>query len=324
MDTIELQGLVVSAQGLGCMGMSHGYGTFDDRESIATLNLALDLGVSHWDTADIYGEGANERLLATVLATRRDEVTLATKFGIAELGTGDRAGRNVVRGHPDYVASACDASLARLGVDVIDLYYLHRPPQDVPLPETIGAMADLVDAGKVRHLGVSEVDSDQLRAANDVHPIAALQSEYSLWTRDVEAVVPTMRELGIGLVPFSPLGRGFLTGTVDVADLPDGDFRRGLPRFQEDAAADNGRLVQAVREVAARHVVSPAQVALAWVHQQQERLGITIAPIPGTKRRTWLPENVAALDLTLEAQDLAALQGLADDVTGARYYRGSR
>ncbi len=319
MDTIELQGLVVSAQGLGCMGMSHGYGTPDDQESIATLNLALDMGVTHWDTADIYANGTNERLLSSVLATRRDEVTLATKFGIADLDTGDRAGRNVVRGHPDYVASACDASLGRLGVDVIDLYYLHRPPQDVPLTETIGAMADLVAAGKVRHLGVSEVDSDQLRAANEVHPIAALQSEYSLWTRDVEAVVPTMRELGIGLVPFSPLGRGFLTGTVDVDDLPDGDFRRGLSRFQGDAVAQNMRIVEAVRGVADRHGASPAQVALAWVHQQQERLEIAVAPIPGTKRRKWLRENVAALDLSLDTQDLADLRGLADDVTGARY-----
>ncbi|HKJ56680.1 MAG TPA: aldo/keto reductase [Nitriliruptoraceae bacterium] len=319
MDTIDLNGLAVSAQGLGCMGMSHGYGTFDDEESIATLNLALDLGVTHWDTADIYATGTNERLLSNVLATRRDEVTLATKFGIAELGTGDRAGQNVVRGHPDYVASACDASLERLGVEVIDLYYVHRPPGDVPIPETIGAMATLVDVGKVRHLGVSEFDAEQLRAANDVHPIAALQSEYSLWTRDVEDVVPTMRELGIGLVPFSPLGRGFLTGTVAVDDLPEDDFRRGLSRFQDDAAAQNMRIVAAVRDVADRHEVSPAQVALAWVHQQQESLGIAIAPIPGTKRRRWLRENVAALDIVLDDADRRALQGLADEVTGARY-----
>ena len=328
MDTVRIGGvergpdggLEVSAQGLGCMGMSHGYGTFDDvDESIATLHLALDLGVTHWDTADVYGRGANEELLSRVLAERRDEVTLATKFGIAELGTGDRTGRNVVRGHPDYVRQACEASLRRLGVDVIDLYYLHRPPQDVPLEDTIGAMAELVPAGKVRHLGVSELDAGQLRTAHAIHPIAALQSELSLWTRDVEGVVPTLRELGIGLVPFSPLGRGFLTGTLDVSDLPDDDFRRGLPRFQDEAATRNERIVAAVRDVAVRHDASPAQVALAWVHHQQDRLGIPVAPIPGTKRRRWLRENVAAMDLDLDDRDLAGLDGLADQVTGNRY-----
>lgn len=319
MNTIDLNGLVVSAQGLGCMGMSHGYGTFDDAESIATLNLALDMGVTHWDTADIYANGVNEELLATVLATRRDEVTLATKFGIAELGTGDRAGQNVVRGHPDYVRAACDASLSRLGIEVIDLYYIHRPPQDVPVAEAIGAMADLVDAGKVRHLGVSEFNPSQLREATDVHPISAVQSEFSLWTRDVEEVVPTMRELGIGLVPFSPLGRGFLTGTVVVEDLSPDDYRSGLSRFQTEAAAHNMAIVDAVQSVAAARGVSAAQIALAWVHQQQARLDIPIAPIPGTKRRRWLRENVAALDLALTAHDMATLDGLADNVTGARY-----
>lgn len=319
MDTIDLNGLGVSAQGLGCMGMSHGYGTFDDAESIATLNLALDMGVTHWDTADIYARGVNEELLANVLATRRDEVTLATKFGIATLGTGAKAGQNVVKGHPAYVRTACDASLSRLGVDEIDLYYIHRPPQNVPVAEVIGAMAGLVDAGKVRHLGVSEFDTSQLREANDVHPIAAVQSEFSLWTRDVEDVVPTMRELGIGLVPFSPLGRGFLTGTVAVEDLSNDDYRSGLSRFQAEAAAHNMAIVEAVTAVAAQRGVSAAQIALAWVHQQQGRLDIPIAPIPGTKRRTWLRENVAALDLELTADDMTALDGLADNVTGARY-----
>jgi aryl-alcohol dehydrogenase-like predicted oxidoreductase len=320
METVPLGSLEVSAQGLGCMTMSHGYGVFDDvAESVATLHLALDLGVTHWDTADIYARGANEELLARVLAERRDEVTIATKVGITELGTGARTGSHVVRGDPGYVHRACEASLRRLGVDDIDLYYLHRPPRDVPLEETIGAMATLVDAGKVRHLGVSELDARQVRAAHAVHPVAALQSEYSLWSRDVEQVVPTLRDLGIGLVPFSPLGRGFLTGTVAIDELPRDDFRRGLPRFQADAARHNEGIVATVRRVARRHGASPAQVALAWVHQQRDRLHVAIAPIPGTKRRRWLRENVAAMDLTLTDRDLAELDGLADRVTGTRY-----
>lgn len=319
MQTRQLGDLTVSAQGLGCMGMSHGYGTFDDRESIATLNLALDLGVSFWDTADIYAHGRNEELLARVLAGRRDEVVLATKFGIVELAVDDIPGNNLLTGHPDHVARACDASLARLGVDHIDLYYNHRPPTDVPLEETIGAMGDLVTAGKVGHLGVSEYDPDQVRRAAAVHPIAAVQSELSLWEREVEAVVPTMRELGIGLVPFSPLGRGFLTGTVAPSDLDDADFRAGMSRFQEDVAADNRHLVTVIEQVAARHDATPAQVAIAWVHRQSDRLGVSVVPIPGTKKRKWLRENVAALDLVLTDEDLDDLERIADRARGTKY-----
>lgn len=319
LHTTRLGDLTVSAQGLGCMGMSHAYGTRDDDESIATLHEALDLGVTFWDTADIYAHGDNERLLAPVLADRRDEVTIATKFGIVELGVDGVPGRNRLSGHPDYVASACDASLDRLGVDHVDLYYNHRPPTDVPLEETIGAMGELVTAGKVGHLGVSEYDADQLRRAHAVHPIAAVQSELSLWTRDVEEVVPTMAELGIGLVPFSPLGRGFLTGTVDPADLDDTDFRSGMSRFRDDAVDHNLALVEVIEGVAARHDATAAQVAIAWVHQQSDRLGIPVVPIPGTKRRKWLRDNVAAMDLELTDDDLADLDDIADRVRGARY-----
>jgi aryl-alcohol dehydrogenase-like predicted oxidoreductase len=320
MDTRMLGGLQVPVQGLGCMTMSHGYGTFDDvDESLATLHEALDRGVTFWDTADVYAGGRNEELLARVLADRRDEVVLATKFGIAALGTGDRAGQNVIRGHPDYVAHACDASLRRLGVDHIDLYYHHRPATDVPVEETFGALSALVEAGKVGHLGVSEYDADQLRRAHAVHPVAAVQSELSLWHRDVADVVPTMRELGVGLVPFSPLGRGFLTGTVDPADLDEGDFRSGLSKFSGEAAAANRRLLTTIEEVARAHGATIAQVALAWVHQQEEPYDVPVVPIPGTKRRRWLRENVAALDLHLTGEDLAALDGLAEQSVGGQY-----
>ena len=319
MDTRTLRDLTVSAQGLGCMGMSHAYGTPDDAESLTTLELALDLGVTFWDTADVYGEGRNEELLSRVLATRRDEVVLATKFGITALGSGANAGQHAVRGDAAYVRQACDASLRRLGTDHVDLYYLHRPPTDVPLEETIGAMGELVAAGKVGHLGVSEFDADQLRRADAVHPITALQSEYSLWTRGVEDLAPTLVELGIGLVPFSPLGRGFLTGELDDEDLPDGDFRRRLPRFEREAMAANRRLVTRVREVAERHDATPAQVALAWVHGRSRHLGVPVVPIPGTKRRRWLRDNVAAVDLDLDPADRQALSTLADEVVGDRY-----
>ena len=317
MRTTKLGDLTVSAQGLGCMGMSEWYGTTDWDESIATINRALDLGVTFIDTADIYGAGHNEVLVGRGIAHRRDEVQLATKFGI-DRSAGDA--HRVVRGEHDYVKRSCEASLTRLGVEVIDLYYLHRPPQTAEIEETVGAMAELVAEGKVRYLGLSEVNDELLRRAYAVHPIAAVQSEYSLWTRDLETkVVGAMRDLGVGLVPYSPLGRGFLTGTVDLAALDDRDFRRRNPRFRGQASQDNQAIADTVRKVAEAKGVPPAQVALAWVYAQEERLGVPVAPIPGTKRIKWLEQNVAALDITLTADELALLDPLAAQVTGARY-----
>jgi aryl-alcohol dehydrogenase-like predicted oxidoreductase len=317
MRTTKLGDLTVSAQGLGCMGMSEWYGTTDWDESIATINRALDLGVTFIDTADIYGAGHNEVLVGRGIARRRDEVQLATKFGI-DRSAGDA--HRVVRGEHDYVKRSCEASLTRLGVEVIDLYYLHRPPQTAEIEETVGAMAELVAEGKVRYLGLSEVNDELLRRAYAVHPIAAVQSEYSLWTRDLETkVVGAMRDLGVGLVPYSPLGRGFLTGTVDLAALDDRDFRRRNPRFRGQASQDNQAIADTVRKVAEAKGVPPAQVALAWVYAQEERLGVPVAPIPGTKRIKWLEQNVAALDITLTADELALLDPLAAQVTGARY-----
>ena len=317
MDIIRLGELSVSAQGLGCMGMSEWYGATDWDESVATIHRALDLGVTFLDTADVYGQGHNEVLVGRAIAGRRGEVQLATKFGIdRSLGDGHR----VLRGEAAYVKRACEASLLRLGVDVIDLYYLHRPPQTAQIEETVGAMADLVAEGKVRYLGLSEVDDDLLRRAYAVHPITAVQSEYSLWTRDVETtVLGAMRDLGVGLVPYSPLGRGFLTGTVAVADLGDRDFRRRNPRFTGEAVDANQAIAAAVRSVADAKGVAPAQVALAWVYAQGPRLGVPVVPIPGTKRVKWLEQNVGALDVTLTAEDLTVLDGLADRVAGARY-----
>jgi aryl-alcohol dehydrogenase-like predicted oxidoreductase len=317
MRTTKLGDLTVSAQGLGCMGMSEWYGATDWAESIATINRALDLGVTFIDTADIYGAGHNEVLVGRGIAHRRDEVQLATKFGI-DRSAGDA--HRIVRGEHDYVKRSCESSLTRLGVEVIDLYYLHRPPQTAEIEETVGAMAELVTEGKVRYLGLSEVNDELLRRAYAVHPIAAVQSEYSLWTRDVETgVVGAMRDLGVGLVPYSPLGRGFLTGTVDLATLDDRDFRRRNPRFRGQAAQDNQAIADAVRKVAEAKGVPSAQVALAWVYAQEERLGVPMAPIPGTKRIKWLEQNVAALDVTLTADELALLDPLAAQVTGARY-----
>jgi aryl-alcohol dehydrogenase-like predicted oxidoreductase len=311
--TLGRTGPSVSAQGLGCMGMSFAYGTPDAAEAEATLARALDLGITFFDTADVYGMGHNEQLVGKALASRRDEVVLATKFGIHDDPTAPR-GRRGVRGDAEYVRQACDASLGRLGVDHIDLYYQHRPDIRVPIEETVGAMAELVQAGKVRHLGLSEASADTVRRAAAVHPIAALQSEWSLFSRDIEAeIVPACREAGIALVPYSPLGRGMLTGTVASLDeLEDNDFRRTVPRFQGDNLDRNLELVTVVRDVAAARGATPGQVALAWLAAQ----GDDVVPIPGTKRRKYLEENVGALDVELTADDMARLGDLT--AAGAR------
>ncbi len=308
-----LGALDVSAQGLGCMGMSEYYGPTDWDTSIETIHRAVELGVTFLDTADQYGAGHNEVLLGRAIHDRREQVQIATKFGI-DRSAGDDA--RILRGDAPYVKRSCEASLLRLGVEVIDLYYLHRPPQNAEIEETVGAMADLVKEGKVRYLGLSEVDGDLLRRAHAVHPITAVQSEYSLWTRDVETVTPTMAELGVGLVPYSPLGRGFLTGTVDRTGLDSSDFRSSNERIQTDA---NQAIADTVRQVAEQAGAAPAQVALAWVYAQADRLGVPIVPIPGTKRTRWLEQNVASLDLTLDDAALAQLQPLADQVAGERY-----
>jgi aryl-alcohol dehydrogenase-like predicted oxidoreductase len=317
MRDVSLGELTVSAQGLGCMGMSEWYGPTSWDESIATIRRALDLGVTFIDTADIYGAGHNEVLVGRGIAGRRDEVQLATKFGIDRSG-GDA--QRTIRGERGYVKRACESSLLRLGVDVIDLYYLHRPPQTAEIEETVGAMAELVAEGKVRYLGLSEVDSALLRRAHAVHPVTAVQSEYSLWSREPETtVLDALRDLRVGLVPYSPLGRGFLTGAVDVSTLSARDFRAHNPRFAADAAAANQAIADAVSQVADARGVAPAQIALAWVSQQSGRLGVPVVPIPGTKRVRWLEQNVGALDITLTAAELAVLDPLGDQVVGARY-----
>ena len=315
MKAVQLGPLTVSAQGLGCMGMSEHYGPTDWDTSTATIHHALDRGVSLFDTADIYGAGHNEVLLGRALAGHRDDVVVATKFGV-DRSSGDD--RRTVRGDAAYVRRSCDASLLRLGTEYIDLYYLHRPPRNVPIEDTIRAMGGLVEAGKVRHLGVCEVSAEQLRRAHAVHPIAAVQSEYSVWSRDVEQLTPTLDELHVGLVSYSPLGRGFLTGAVDPTALTATDSRRGHPRFQGANADANRRLVATIEELAARLEVTPAQVALAWVHHQASVLGVPIVPIPGTRRATRVDTNLAALDVVLDDDMLAALEPLASQVAGGR------
>ena len=313
---LGISGLSVSAIGLGCMGMSDFYGASDDAASLATLHRALDIGVSFWDTSDMYGTGRNEMLLARVLKERRDEVELATKFAIRRGPDGSMLG---ISGRPEYVRQACDASLTRLGVDHIDLYYQHRVDPSVPIEDTIGAMADLIAEGKVRHLGMSEASPATLRRAAAVHPIAALQTEYSLWTRDVEPeILPTCRELGIGLVPYSPLGRGFLTGAFETPDdFAEDDWRRANPRFQGENFRHNLRLVELIRGIAGSKGCTPAQLALAWLLAQ----GPDVVPIPGTRHVARLEENAGAIDVELTEAELAHIDevlppGLAQ---GLRY-----
>lgn len=304
----------VSAQGLGCMGMSQSYGEADQAEAEATLLRAVDLGITLFDTADAYGRGHNEELVGRVLAPHRDKVALATKFAFV-VGTDGKPG---ICCTPEHVKEACDASLTRLGTDHIDLYYMHRLDPNVPIEETVGAMAELVSEGKIRYLGLSEVSSNTIRKAQAVHPITAIQSEYSLWTREVEdAVLPTCRELGIGFVPFSPLGRGFLTGKLAKDDVGKGDMRKGLPRFQGENFDLNLALVHALEEIASDKSVKAGQVALAWVMAK----GGDIVPIPGTKRRTYLEENIAAADVDLSAEDLARIEELfaRGAIAGERY-----
>ncbi|MDJ1132273.1 aldo/keto reductase [Streptomyces iconiensis] len=319
LPTRHLGDLTVSGQGLGCMGMSHAYGPADDETSVATVHRALDLGVSLLDTSDFYGAGHNEELVGRAVAGRRDEAVIATKFGFAnKLGEPTR-----IRGDAAYVRQACEASLRRLGTDHIDLYYQHRVDPDVPIEETVGAMAELVAEGKVRFLGLSEASAHTVRRAHAVHPISALQSEWSLWTRELEdEIAPVCRELGVGLVPFSPLGRGFLTGRyTSVEDMPESDMRRGQPRFADGNLSRNLAIVAQLEKLAGERGVTAGQLALAWVQHRGE----DVVPIPGTRRQKYLEENVAALALALSPAELAAIEEAAPrgEVAGTRYDEGS-
>ncbi len=299
--------LEVSAEGLGCMGMSEFYGQGDEQESIAVIHAALEAGVNFLDTADMYGPFTNERLVGRAIADRRDDVVLATKFGNERREDGSRIGIN---GRPEYVRQACDSSLTRLGVDHVDLYYQHRVDPSVPVEETWGALAELVAAGKVRHLGISEAAPATIRRAHQVHPVTAVQTEWSLWSRDVEddGVLATVRELGIGFVAYSPLGRGFLSGSIrSIDDLDENDFRRHSPRFQGENFEKNLELLARVREIATEKGATPSQLALAWVLAQGE----DVVPIPGTKRRHYLDENIAALRIELDADDLTRIDAAA-------------
>jgi aryl-alcohol dehydrogenase-like predicted oxidoreductase len=310
--TLGTQGLTVSELGLGCMGMSYAYGSFDDKESIATIHRAIELGITFLDTAEIYGPYTNEVLVGKAIAGKRDQVTIATKFGFA-FGPGRH---RALDGSPANVKKVADESLKRLNIDTIDLYYQHRRDPNVPIEATIGAMKELVDAGKVRYLGLSEVGPETLRRAHAVHPISALQTEYSLWERGVEArVLPVLRELGIGFVPYSPLGRGFLTGAVNAGTLEADDWRHTTPRFSEESMRANQALVDVVKRVAARRTATPAQIALAWVLAQ----GADVVPIPGTKRVAYLEDNAGAAGVQLEPSDLSELDALDADVAGDRY-----
>ena len=314
--------LIVSAVGFGAMALTPVYGDVDDVESLATLNRAVDLGVTFIDTANIYGGGANERLISELLANRRDEVTLATKFGIVGNPADRAAGKPASRGDAAYVRQSIDESLGRLRTDVVDLYYMHRRDLTVPIEETVGAMAELVTAGKVRHLGLSEVTADELRAAVAVHPIAAVQSEWSIWSRDVERqVVPTAAELGVGFVPYSPLGRGFLTGTVtSAADLTESsDFRRNLPRFSAEALEKNLALVDVIRGIASEREATAAQIALAWLRYRADDFGVAAVPIPGTRRAARVEENLGSLDVALADDQLTRLDAAANTVSGNRF-----